>query len=384
MGIFDIFRKKKEEQPKQTLSFDKLPSFIDEKIAQSENQAKQFKEELKILKDQFSLNLKDKISLLKRTNLDKRKEAEKLKEVVLENLSHYISHLEKLSEELDGLEDTEPKSYLKQLESIFNKFAKNSTIHFERANILIGKELQETKRIIIEFSVQINERIKANAENFEKLRSIGEIKKSLQELGDLRNVQKQIIDYLTNLKFQFQSLEKEEESLEKNYKNYLTSKEHQEFREEQEKLEKETRLLAETLLKLKQEIDFKSLLNLFHSNSKKTKLLQHYSENFREALIQDTNLELSNLAREAKLNIDETRLAEVRDNILNKIHPLENPKISEFKTKLDKISQTLNYEKTRLQQEEAKKIKFEEKSKKSTLEIKELAEKLWQNIIIEI
>ncbi|PJA70661.1 hypothetical protein CO154_01755, partial [Candidatus Pacearchaeota archaeon CG_4_9_14_3_um_filter_31_7] len=75
MGIFDIFRKKKEE-PVEKITFDKLDYFVDKETKSLNEKSESFMEEIKKDAGQFSLKIKQKIPSLRLINLENRKEQE--------------------------------------------------------------------------------------------------------------------------------------------------------------------------------------------------------------------------------------------------------------------------------------------------------------------
>ena len=116
-----------------------------------------YKGESKIVKKElfdnvsnFVSQVKNEILILHEIDLNKRKEIEKIKQITLQNLKVYISHLHKLADELSALDSDETKEYANRVISILIKFDSVSRSSFEKATILIGAPLEKIRFIIKE------------------------------------------------------------------------------------------------------------------------------------------------------------------------------------------------------------------------------------------
>jgi hypothetical protein len=147
MAIWDIFRKKQVQETKK-IKLDNLDEEIKKEKKNLEEQSGNFNKEIETLVKDFSSKIQDILPSIKKLNIDKRKENEKLKEFVVDNLSNYVAHLEKLIEDFSVLEKNKGEDYAEQVQKTFNRFSKNSIANFERATILIGKEMGSAKEIV--------------------------------------------------------------------------------------------------------------------------------------------------------------------------------------------------------------------------------------------
>ena len=184
MSIFDFFklRKKVEEPIIKKYNLEILPALIEEEAKNIKNKSERFKNELKDLINHFSLEIKQKIPEVKLLNLNNRKEEQRLKDIVMTNLHDYIYSLEKLVEDLEKIESKETEKYIEKIQFIFNRFSKSSRMIYERATILIGKELAEVRDMINNFAKEFNEKLALNKENFEKMDLIKTTQDNLREL----------------------------------------------------------------------------------------------------------------------------------------------------------------------------------------------------------
>ena len=152
MAWFNLFKKKQppEVEEKQIISFKDLKQNLKDKEEKQINNTKSLKNQVNKAILEFTEKLKSDIITLRQINLNKKRENEKLKSVVLENLNFYVQSLEKLIENLLFLK-SEEKDYLANLNNVLNTFTKNSRNYFEKATILIGDELGHTQSTIKAF-----------------------------------------------------------------------------------------------------------------------------------------------------------------------------------------------------------------------------------------
>jgi len=384
MGIFDIFRKKKEE-PVEKITFDKLDYFVDKETKSLNEKSESFMEEIKKDAGQFSLKIKQKIPSLRLINLENRKEQEKLKAVVIENLLLYVGHLEKLLEELKKIEDKGTEDYINDLQLVFNDFNKKSRISFCRATILIGKEIEKVRDIMKNFMKVLDYKIKSRDiyGTFKKEKLIDNLRLELKKLEEAKNIQKQIEDSVKNSQNKISALELEKQSAETDYENYEKSNVHAEFLNEQEKIKNENNILAEDISRLKQELNLKLLSKYFHNDKKKNELLHNYSENFINSIKDDNNLKIISIAKEAKQSIDEQKIKELRDKIMNQKMPVKDKKLGEFENRINILEQEINEEKRNIEDENHKKQKFEKKEEEILIHVREDATKIFGRSAVE-
>lgn len=385
MSIFNFFkRKNKEEQkPTEKIKLDSINLFVNKEIKNIQDKSEIFKNELKDMTAQLSLKIKQKIPELKALNLDKRKEEQRLKNIVMDNLHEYISNLEKLAEDLEKTEPKEAEKYIKEIQFIFNRFSKSSRMIYERATILIGKQLAEVRSIIDNFAKEFNEKLLLNKENFEKINLIKTIQNNLEELEETKKIQKQIKDSINDFEIKTNKTEQEKQQYEKNYEEYQKGDEHRKFIEEQEKINQENKAINEEVLKLKQNINLKYLAKYFHEDQKKNKIIKNYSENFLNSLKEDNNFNLISLLREADQNTHEEKIKELKQRFAEQKELGIDKKLKELEDEVIKVNHKLKYEKEELEHEKIKKQRFEEKQKQILNKIKQEAKRIWQDAEIE-
>jgi hypothetical protein len=325
---------------------------------------------------QFSWEIKQKIPELKMFSLDKRREEQRLKDIVITNFHDYISSLEGLIEDLGKIKSQETERYIKDVQSVFNRFNKNSKKIYEKATILIGKELTEVHEIINNFAREFNEKLESNKENFERIDLIKHIQGNIKELEETKKIQKQIEDSIIELKRKTAESEVRKQLTEKDYQEYKKSNDFRKFAEEQEKIKQENKIIEDDVLKLKQSINLRDLAKYFHNNPKKSNFIKKYSENFYDSLKDDSSFEIISLSKEANQAGDEEKIKKLRQKILEPKKLTENPKIKEFDSLLMNLDSKLKDESNEIEKEKEKIIKFEEKQKQILIKIKETTKEM--------
>ncbi|MCX6746534.1 MAG: hypothetical protein NTU63_00165 [Candidatus Pacearchaeota archaeon] len=384
MFIFDFFkRKKKEEQPaKEKIRLDSINLFVNNELKNLNEKSEGFKSEMIKMISQFSSEIKQKIPELKMLNLDNRREEQRLKEIVMTNLYDYISYLEKLIEDLEKIEPKEIELYIRDIQSVFNRFSKNSRRIYDKVTILIGKEIAEVRNITKKFAKEFNEKLTLNKENFEKINLIKTLQDKLIELEEAKKIQNQIENSTANFKQKIAKIEEKKQLTEKNYEEYKKSNESKKFIEEQGKIKQENKIINEDVLKLKREFNLKDLAKNFHNDSKKNSIIKKYSENFYDSLKEDSIFEIISLLKETNKKFDEEKIKTIRQKVLEQKNLGEDSKTKEFNSLLSNLESELKEEHDENENENEKILKFESKKKQILTKIEEMGKKIWNDFKI--
>lgn len=384
MSLFNLFKHKEkiEGSKSKNYTLENLPVLIEDELKDLDNRSERLKNELKEMTDLLSLEINEKIPKLKMLNLDKRKEELRLKEIVMISLHDYISFLERFIKDLEKVEPRDTKEYIKEIQITFNHFNKSSRMIYERATILIGKELAEVRNRIDNFAKEFNEKLESNRKYFEKKDLIRIIKDNLEELKESDKIQKQIEDSLADFKRKISKIEEDEKLFEEDYEEYKKSKDSIKFIEEQEKIKQENKIINEEVLKLKQEINLKNLAKYFHEDPKKIRIIKDYSENFSNSLKHDDDISIIKLLKEANLNFNEEKIKELKQKLAKQRLFDSDKRLKEFEDKIYKKNQDLKHERDELEHEKIKKQRFEENHKKILKKIENEAQKIWPEIKI--
>ena len=383
MSWLDFFRRgrKKEKDRQEEAKKIEFQSLNAEIEAEFENLNKRIQDARQQARQgilQLNSELREHISTLRNINIDGKKEPERLKFIVKENLYHYISYLQKLIDELENL--AVGKDYLERTSIIFENFRKNSINAFEKATILIGKEIDDVKNSIKSFSENFNSIITSNKDAFEREKTANQLKNLMLKLEDEKNAGLQIENSLQNLEDNLKGLEKQKLERGKKLEEIKNSSEYKELLEEKEKLRESAGELDKEIFSLKQELDLKYLSKYFHYDKKKSQILKEYIENFKSALEDDDNLQVVQIIKEIKPDFDAERIKETRLKAKKLKSRQEAPIEAQIKAIEDDIKrlclEILGMQ-GNIEQEKIKAEKFHEKARQTTKDIENRANLLW-------
>lgn len=347
MAFFDLFRRTKEppivEEPPQVV--DIATALVERETLLSADEA-----ELRVRMNSFVHTLNERLSALVRElreiDLSSRKEHERLKHVVQENLFFYISHLERLLRELPSEE--EGRDLLvstSKMNQALQTFVKNSGKSFEKSTILIGKELERAQQVMRE-SVQ---------EFSDLAHAVDAFLVSRTKIERFRDIQREIAAFEEELRTLATSklgLEKEERRVqlekmawEKRREEYLHSEEYENFLAHQEELRVGKEALTKNVFVLKERLNLKALLKYYYGDIQKTQLLRAYADDFLHALTEDTSLSIVPVILHASQKDYHTDFETLRI-ALSRLHALEKDrgaraKLDEFDRRIESVQSEL-------------------------------------------
>ncbi|MBI2632346.1 hypothetical protein HYW75_05055 [Candidatus Pacearchaeota archaeon] len=369
------------------LPFEKLQSKIVSELQTIEKEKDIVKKEIRENVLRFSSDLNEQIKILKNIDLSKRKEIEKIKLITLDNLKIYISHLEKLTDYLvneANYKELEVKEYAEDINNTLTKFMHSSHSSFEKATILIGKELEQNKALIIEFFNLHRNLFSANKNIFEKEMQLSSLNNLLENYNSVNSaISDNEIEFVTISEKMNNSL-KEKQNKEKELSLLINSSLYKEILVDKNNLQEEKNILNSEITSLKEQIDLKYLLKLFHNDDKKSKIIKSYKENFLSGLSSDAELILGVIIEQVR---PEMKIQEKLKKIKEKNSSLQNKSLSSIeKDKINierKLSNLLVESKSlenELEKSRKKQDKIKEKLSFTKSEIKISAAKLNWNI----
>ena len=390
MGLFDFFKKiiktdKIEEVIQEKLAFSEIENWIGEKINENELKEKEIVFLVKEKIENLINELKEKIIILGGFNVEAKREKEQIKNIVVSSREKYIESVEELIEKLNSLKESKLEKFIEKINKIFLDFGKSSFKNYERATILIGKEMVNIKESLKVFSKEVlktfgeNKSIIDSFNNLliikEKLSEIISIDKTLEEIsGKKSNLNKRIIEREEENKILKQSLEKIKIS---SYylENLAKQKEIESLREESKK----------NILELKQLIDFKALANFFHINLEQIKMVKKHREDFQINFEKDNGKTIVELLDEAKLNNDTIlkKVKQIRDKIEEITNMEESLKEDETKKIYDNIKEVC-FETDSLKIENIKEEKRDEKLRANKKELTNLLNQELSKMNVEV
>ncbi|MFA5174537.1 MAG: hypothetical protein WC438_05130 [Candidatus Pacearchaeota archaeon] len=380
MGIFDFFKKKKPEESK-VVNFEELSIFLSEKQKEQEQEKQIFSKNIKQLIFELTTNLREDIKTLEEINLDEKKEQERIKLIVQENLGNYIHYIQILIEDLRKLELKEPEEIIRNIHIIFNNFDKKSRLSFEKATILIGKELGKIVKDIADFSGEFKS-LTENNSLIINLKIISLIQNKNNELNSINQTDLGIKEELNNIEQKTNEINKKIHDIKEDIEKIRKSKKYQSKLKKEQELESKKQELIKLIYQLKESIDFKILANFYHNNEKEMKIVKQYRDNFQEAL-QEDKTRLIELIEKA--NVDMKSILKQIEEIETKTNQIRETKIEKDEIKdLEEQMKSCGMNLIHLANEKERELKRIEKIKKDKEAVVNLIEKELKKLNVDL
>jgi len=390
MNIFDFFKKitkknKVKEIVIKKLDFSEIQSWIENKT-----EKKKFKEKEIIFKVEAKIKhlveeLKEKIIILEDFDINAKKEQDRIKNIVADSREKYIESVEELIAKLNNLQESKLEKFIDKINKIFFEFDKKTFKNYERATILIGKEMASIKESLKVFSKELlkifdeNKSIITSFKHFliinEKLNMLNQISKTLKEINEKKS----------NLNEKLNEKEKENKILKQNLEKIKTSHAYLENLAKQEKIKSLREESKKNILELKQILDFKALTNFFHINPGQMRIVKEHKENFQINFEKDNGKAIIELLDEAQLNnnIILEKINQIKTKMQETANHEQNLQKDETQETYLKIKE-INLEIDNLKIEEFKENKREEKLKANQQELMSVLKKELGKINVEV
>ena len=358
MGIFDFFRKKKNVEIRaEKVYLSKIEDWINIKI--KEIDAKNKKSFL-LIKDKVNIleqEMKGKIIEAGEIDIEKKKSDERIKAVVGEGRKKYLEFVKNLLDDLKNLEEKEPEKSFEEINKIFSDFNKKAHMSYERATILIGKEMGNIKDSLKFFSKEILEIFNENKNIIDSFSAIKNVQLKLKQKEDFEFDIIEINKLINSLEGEITEKEKENERILSEIERIKKSPKHFEYLNKQEKLKSLKRELNEKFNELRHFIDFKALAKFHHIFEGKTEVINFHKDKFQQTFEKDNGENIIDLLDSANLN---------NKNISDKISEINKNKkeILEYEDCKDKTTDLhLKNEKIILEINELKKSREKEEKR---------------------
>lgn len=358
MGIFDIIKKifgeEKQEVIKQEFVYlEELPRLIEDKEKQINQSREKLKEKIKLRINEFSREIKESTVILQSINLENKKEEEKIKLLVKENLKLYIDYINRLIENFKKSEELGSEEYILKINQLIENFNKSSKIAYEKATILVG-EIEKYKNIFNNFTRDLKSIYQTDSQIPKQLKTISLIKNQLKEKEIIKEEITNIEIAIKEKEITKNGIEKLIEVKEKGIKDFNISEEFKENNKKKQEIEKKKQEIERELGRTKEKINLKELARKYHESEKLRNLISGYQENFKQALELDSNLELE--------KISEIKLGEIREEIMRKYEKTETDiKLSSLQEELEKTRLEIERINREISQEKERKEKIQEK-----------------------
>lgn len=331
-----IGKKKIQENKNEILkevSFNEFENQIEDKKLELESKERNIISSIKNLFSETLNELADKITILEEIDINSKKAETKLKLIVKENLIQYVSNIRELTKKLSNLQEKSLEELIEKCNRIFLDFDKRSYSNYEKATILIGREIAEVKEIIRKRYNSLKDIFEKNQNIIFSLNLISILKNSLKDTNQLEIFVSELNSKIELLNKKAKEIQEKNTKLllkieeTKKSKNYL---ENLKKKKEIESLRKE---LEREIYLLKDKIDFKALGREFHADGDKMESIRYCKENFLKCFYNEAEFrKIINLISEAKLS---------KEEISKEITSLKNKK-----AEISKIENTLKKDPT--------------------------------------
>jgi len=311
MGFFDFLKKKRIAEEKEKVEFDELESWLKNKTRQNTEKEKELSDWIKQRTSQFVKETDIKLKSLKNLELTKKKAEDKIHVIVKENLNNYVALLEKLLSNLKNLDSNTHGILIGRINFLFANFEKESFMNFQKASFYFEKELANIKRGMGIFFNDLRSLIESNKSLIDNLKIISAASSKFDELKDNDGLNSQINFQIQGIEQKKADLKNKLESIEKDMKKTAESREYSEKISKREEAEKTRDALKQDILKMKEEVDMKSLARTFHGNEKKMKIIRDYNNDFYSAFENDPESIITLLDENKKAHISK-KIAEIQ------------------------------------------------------------------------
>ena len=307
MGIFDFLRKigknsKPEEPKKEKVAFSELRAWIERKTKDLETQEKVTLDFIQKRIEFLADELKEKINTAENFDVSIKKADERIKSAVEEGRKKYLEAVRQFIGALNNLKKEKLEEAITNTDKIFSDFNKRSSRSYERATILIGKEMGEIKASLKVFSRDLIKIFDEKKNLVESFRAISNTRLKLSQFEKIEQEINQIGSEIIVVNNEIEEKEKKNREILSEIETLKQSPEYLRKLEKQEKIKLFHGELRKEILDLKQLIDFKSLGNFYHIFEDKIKIVKTHIENFHENFQRDDGKSIIGLLEVAKLN----------------------------------------------------------------------------------
>jgi len=340
MSIFDFLRIKieelksekqeiieKEPEIKLELISEELEEWLVNKKEDNLRKGDNIIKEIMVLVSELINELKEENNELGTVDLKNRKEEQRIKNIVLENLANYSSYVNKLVENLEGLEKGNLQKLVNDINKTFLEFKQKSNPSFEKATFLVGRQLERVKESIRNFFDRIKYIEEQNKDIFQNSNIISIIEKRIEEEKGFDYSKMEIFKEEKEIEKRILRKETEEKILEDNIKKIKNSEEYTKWEKRRQESSLKKKEIEKEIFEVKNMINWKNLSKIFHTNEKKMALVKDYECHFSQILEKDEEEEIIELLKEANIetgNISE-KITDIRKK-MEEVHKIINSK----------------------------------------------------------
>lgn len=359
MGILDFFKKifsepEEVELVRVKIAFSEIEDFIKKKTDETDSKEK---ESISLINNKitaFTSELREKIKAVEKVDVESKEKNDKIKSAVHEGRKKYIEFLERFIENLEDIENknkinemdkTPLEKVTEDINSAFLRFNESSGKSYERATILIGKEMGSIKETLKNLSNELIAIFKENKEIISNSKRLLLIKSKFNEIKDINEKSLKIDEEIKNLTNKISNQQKESKDISEKIDKIKNSQEYTENIEKEKAIQIEEKEVDKEILNLKQIIDFKALSNFFHMFEDRMAIVKLYRDNFTEEFKkEDRGNRILNLLNESKLNTEKIydKIKQIQDKekeIENKKKEIKKDEAQPLSSELEKVNE---------------------------------------------
>lgn len=381
----DIFKEEDEEikiKKDEEIAISELENSISKKLNEIKSKEEILNQEVNSKIDSFIVELKEKTKKVEDVDIELKEKSEKIKSVVYEGRKKYLEFIERLIDNLEKAKDI--SEFNKKIESInasFLRFGENSPKSYERATILIGKEMGEIRDSLKRFSTEILTLFKENQNIVLEYKTINSIKLKCQKKKESEKELAELNETIKELDKKIKYNEQEKQGLNEKIEKIKKSKEHLENIKLQEEIKIKEEEIRQQISDLRQLIDFKSLTSFFHSFEDKMNIIKKYKDNFSGEFNYDKGNKLVKLLNDSNLNNERInqKIKEINNNenlLKEKQSDLKKDETLTLISDIESIKEKIENMKKEKDWAEKNTEKIKEESNENIKKIKEEAKKI--------
>ena len=308
MGIFDIIKKafvsEKTEvafEP-ETIEFHALADWLANKEKDHKEKEKRVFDMIKERTNLSTSELNSKLELLRAYDLEGKKAEDKYKAIVKEASENYISNVEEFIKNLNLLDEKDLGSMIESTNNIFKNFENRSYMSYEKATILIGKEMEAVKEATKALSKYFKQIFDENKNLVDTGKSLNYVSSVLKEIDEIDKEFININEKIVLLDEKLGQYEGTNNKILGDIAKISASEEHNENRKIRKEMDKLLEEIDEEINGLRGKINFKALANFFHELVEKMEKVKAHKENFYESFQKDNGSTIISLIDTSKTN----------------------------------------------------------------------------------
>lgn len=321
MGIFDFFKKitKKEiENPEEEeieINFSEIKNYLEKKEEEIRKKEKKVFDSVKEKIDFFAKRIREKIKIAEEVDVDLKKAEDKFKSISEMGRKKYLDSVENFLEKIENFQKENFKNFVENINILFSSFKKSSHKNYERATVLIGKEISNIKEDMANFSKEFIKIFEENKDIIQQYEVIYFVREKLDKINGNKKEIKKIKEEIILIDKGIKEKEERKEKVSKKIEETKKSEDYVRNKELQEKIHLLEEELNKNIFNLRQNIDFKKLTSFFHVFKDKMEIVKEHKENFKKSFEEDFGEKIIDLLKTSKLNneIIEEKIREIRD-----------------------------------------------------------------------